>query len=199
MTDNASRRGAADLTMPLMVLAFLVMGGFMYWLYGEAMAENAIQAIVEEEAAVVSADIEGATTVDPVDIQLDPTPYEGQVIRLADGNILSMLGTQGFWLEMPNGNPFLVSLNDELIAEGLPLAMGELATVAGMVIVMTPDLAQSWLDAGTIPEGDKLAAEFATHYLAAQVVQVGGGSSGSIDSGEEAADSTAGNEGAEGN
>ena len=30
MTDNASRRGAADLAMPLMVVAFLVMGGFMY-------------------------------------------------------------------------------------------------------------------------------------------------------------------------
>ena len=71
--------------------------------------------------------------------------------------------------------------------------------MAGMVIGMTSDVAQSWLDAGTIPEGDKLAAEFATHYLAAQVVQVGGGSSGSIASGEEAADSTAGNEGAEGN
>ncbi|MBT7693616.1 MAG: hypothetical protein HN750_16605, partial [Gemmatimonadales bacterium] len=98
------------------------------------------------------------------------------MIRLADGNILSMLGTQGFWLEMPNGNPFLVSLNDELIAEGLPLSMGEIATVAGMVIVMRPDIAQSWLDAGRIPEADKLAAEFATHYLAAQVVQVGGGS-----------------------
>jgi hypothetical protein len=26
MTDNASRRGAADLAMPLMVVAFLVMG-----------------------------------------------------------------------------------------------------------------------------------------------------------------------------
>ena len=49
MGDNANRRGAVDLAMPLMVLAFMVIGGFLYWLNGEAAEQNALS-IVEEAA-----------------------------------------------------------------------------------------------------------------------------------------------------
>ena len=49
MPDNASRRGAVDMGMPLMILAFIVMGGFIYWLSGQADAERASR-VVEEEA-----------------------------------------------------------------------------------------------------------------------------------------------------
>ena len=50
MPDNASRRGAADLGMPLMIVAFLVIGGFMWWLSGQAEAERAALEVVEAEA-----------------------------------------------------------------------------------------------------------------------------------------------------
>jgi hypothetical protein len=190
MTDNASRRGAADLGMPLMVVAFLVMGGFMYWLYGEAKAEAAIQ-IVEDDTTEVVDNVEGAVTVAAVDIQLDATPYEGQMIRIAGLSVASELGTQGFWLGMPNGNPFLVSMSDEVTALGLEITQGTGATVVGIVHPMTPEIAQAWLDAGTIADGDKLAAEFALHYMEAQVVAI-------VDGGEEGNDG-GGDAGAAGN
>ena len=40
--QNASRRGAVDMGMPLMILAFIVIGGFMYWLSGQAANQVAV-------------------------------------------------------------------------------------------------------------------------------------------------------------
>ena len=41
MPDIASRRGAVDMGTVLMVVAFAVIGGFLYWLSGQAAAERA--------------------------------------------------------------------------------------------------------------------------------------------------------------
>lgn len=173
MADN-SRRGAADLGMPLMVVAFLVIGGFMYWLQAEAATQKALQ-LVEVTEPEVATDASGATIIDPADIQLDASSFEGQLIRIEHLNVASLLGTQGFWLELPNGNPFLVSMNDAVMAQALAITMGGTATASGMLTAMTPEIAQAWVDAGTIGEGDQLAAEFATHYLDAGFVGVGTG------------------------
>ena len=48
MVQQASRRGAADLSMVMMILAFAVIGGFMYWLNGQAAIELAEREVVEE-------------------------------------------------------------------------------------------------------------------------------------------------------
>ena len=103
MPDNASRRGAVDMGMVLMIVAFATIGGFLYWLSGQAAAERAAAEVVEE--TVDEMPDTGVPAVAGEDIQMDATPFEGQEIRLATFNIASALGSQGFWLEMPNGNP----------------------------------------------------------------------------------------------
>ena len=45
MADNTSRRGAADLGMLLMVLAFVVIGAFMYYLSVRAAEERALDIV----------------------------------------------------------------------------------------------------------------------------------------------------------
>ena len=76
MSDNVSRRGAADMGMLLMILAFAVIGGFMFWLNGQAAAER--QAQLDAAAARAAAEEEAAAaTVETVaigDIEVDPTP-----------------------------------------------------------------------------------------------------------------------------
>lgn len=62
MADN-SRRGAADLGLPLMVVAFLVIGGFMYWLQAEAATQKALQ-LVEVTEPEVATDASGATIIE---------------------------------------------------------------------------------------------------------------------------------------
>jgi hypothetical protein len=174
MADNASRRGAANLGVPLMIAAFIVIGGFMYWLNLQAAEQEAAQ-MIEEETPEEVVTIEGAVLVDPVEIQLDATAYEGQMITLDGLTVASNLGTQGFWLEMPNGNPFLVALNADLMAQGATAGTGDEPTVTGIVLPVNDSVLDAWSMAGTISEGDRLAAEFATHFMdAVQVLNAGG-------------------------
>lgn len=184
MSDNASRRGAVDMGMPLMIAAFLVIGGFMYWLNGQAAAERQAQA---EAAAAMAAAEEAnrAATVETVaigDIEVDPAPYVGTRLR-SEGAVASMLGTQGFWLATPSGNPFLVSWSEELLAEGATVSMGDTIAVEGTVTEMQELTLVEWSTAETISETDRIVAEFATHYIAADRVDVltgqGGGDDGS--------------------
>ena len=172
MVDNASPRGAADLGVPLMFLAFVVIGGFLYWLQGEASAERALR-LVEDTTEVDTDDFGTATTVAAADLQTDPTPFEGQNIRIAGLAVATTLGTQGFWLELPNRNPFLVSMSEQVMAEGLSFTRGQPASVIGMLYAMNDSALSAWVEAGTINEGDRLAADFATHYLEARQILLG--------------------------
>ena len=118
---------------------------------------------------------EDARTIDPAEIQLDATAFEGQEIRLEGLNVASLLGTQGFWVEMPNGNPFLVAMSAEVMASGVAVAQGDAATVAGTIKAMDEVTLVTWSSAGTISDNDRIVAEFATHFLDATEVEVADG------------------------
>lgn len=173
MGQQASRRGAADLGLPLMIVAFLAIGGFLYWLNLQAKAEVAEKAAIAEEMA---AQEEAAALLGEVvpgeALQTDPGLYAGRVITVEGLSIASMLGTQGFWLELPNRNPFLVSLSEAVKAEGLALNAGATVNVSGTIHAMADSVLNAWSTAASIAQGDRLAAEFATHYLEASQVQV---------------------------
>ena len=77
MADNTSRRGAADLGMLLMVLAFIVIGAFMYYLSVRAAEERALDIVEETDTAD---EMEVATTVAASDLEVDAAPYEGRLI-----------------------------------------------------------------------------------------------------------------------
>jgi hypothetical protein len=111
---------------------------------------------------------------------MDATPLEGSEIRVASFNVASTLGTQGFWLDIPNGNPFLVSMSAEVMASGIAVAAGASATVTGVVHAMSDSTLTAWATAGTIQDNDRIVAEFATHYLEATQVELapGGGGAG---------------------
>lgn len=183
MGDKASRRGAVDLGMPLMIVAFLAIAGFLYWLNLQAQAELAEKAAVAEEMAAEEAAAEAMGEVIPGEaLQTDPGLYEGKTVTVEGLAIVGPLGTQGFWLELPNQNPFLVSLSEAVKAEGLNLGAGTTVNVSGTVYAMADSVVNAWSTAGSIGEGDRLAAEFATHYLEAEQIRVvegnGGGNGG---------------------
>jgi hypothetical protein len=154
----------------LMIAAFAVFAGFMYWLTGQAAAERALDLVEDTTSAMVD-EYASAIPVGAADIMLDASPYANQMVRLAPQTVASALGQQGFWLDLPAG-PFLVSLSDELRAAGVTAPVGSTVRVTGTVTVMSPEVATAWFSAGRISEGDRLAAEFAVHYLAAAEVEV---------------------------
>jgi hypothetical protein len=180
MPDNASRRGAADMGMILMVAAFAVMGGFMYWISGEAAEERANRVVIEEPVDEPDPGIPDVRLGD-IEAGVDPADYVGQVIRGVGYEVASMLGTQGFWVATPSGNPFLVTWNEGLMAEGRSVTQGDTVTVEGEIRAMDPSAIAAWVIAETITENDQIVAEFATHYLRAQTVAVTGGPSAAGD------------------
>lgn len=157
--------------MILMVAAFAIIGGFMFWLNGQAAAERAAREVVEEE--VVEPETSGTPEVALGDVAagFDADEYVGQMVRGADFEVASMLGTQGFWLNTPSG-PFLVTWSDELMAEGMTVSMGDRVTVEGEMTAMDLAVIEEWATAETISENDRIVAEFATHYIVATSADV---------------------------
>jgi len=174
MRDNSSRRGAADLGTPLMIVAFLVIGGFLFWLYRESEAEEQLrmQEAAEETARIEAEERRSRMLVDAQAIQMDASPWEGDTIIVEEQAVASSLGSQGFWMEMPNGNPFLISLSDGVKQESLSLQNGQGTTVTGVVTAMNDSILTAWTESGAIAEGDRLAAEFATHFIEASDVEL---------------------------
>jgi len=172
--------------MPLMILAFAVIGGFMFWLNGQADAERAAQVAAAIAAAEAEEESRAATveTVGIGDIEVDPGPFVGTKLR-SQGAVASMLGSQGFWLATPSGNPFLVSWSEELLAEGAMVAMGDTVAVEGVITTMEPLVLVQWSTNQTISDTDRMVAEFATHFLAADRVDIMQGEGGEEESGSE--------------
>ena len=170
MADNASRRGAVDTGVILMIVALATFGGFLYWLDGQVRAERAAAAVVEDTTP--EEDVSTARTITADDVRMDATPLVGQEVRMASFNVASLLGTQGLWLEIPNGNPFLVSFSPAVMAEAPSVAPGAVATVRGVIHPMSDSTLTAWTTAGTIQEDDRVVAEFAAHYLEASAVRI---------------------------
>lgn len=173
MTEQASRRGAVEMGTVLMIAAFAVIAGFLYWLSGQAAAERAQVEIMEDSIAAM-ADNDPYADAIPIsanDITMDASGYEGQLVRLAPQTVASLVGQQGFMLDLPAG-PFLVSLSDELIADSLGITNDDVVRVTGTVTTMTPEIATGWQEAGRLTEAERMVAEFAVHFIAAEQVEV---------------------------
>ena len=172
--QNASRRGAVDMGMPLMILAFIVIGGFMYWLSGQAAAERAsrvVEEVPEEESGMVAG--EGDVTLGEMTaVGVDPEAFVGETIRGIGYEVASAFGTAGFWVNTPSGNPFLVTYTEELKATGITVAQGDYVDVVGELLRMEISYLDEWLAQGEINDNDKIIGEFATHFVAADEVAI---------------------------
>lgn len=156
MAKLGSRRGFADkLSLPLMVLAFLVVIGFLYWL--NVTAEPTEVTIVEEEARSSGA----SAILDEVDFLADAGRYEGQVVEVTNARVASRLGPQAFWIG-PDDSPFLVKMGPEVVEAGTEVLIEQRLTLVGTVWVMSDSAHAAWDALGAFPnEGDRIVAEFA--------------------------------------
>lgn len=166
MAENASRRGATDLGMPLMILAAVVLGGFFLWLYAQVQTEREL-AIVEDTIGMGAEREAREPAMAGAELQGDITALVGQEVTVEPLPVASLLGTQGFWVELPNRNPFLVSLSAQLRADSVTVAMGDRVGVTGTVQAVNDSVLTAWTEAGTITENDRIVAEFATHFIEA--------------------------------
>lgn len=171
MTDRRARRGAVEMGTVMMVLAFVVIGGFIYWLTDQVATERELEIVEDTTAAMVDDAYGDATPVSAQDLMLDASPYLGQLVRLQPQTVLSLVGQQGFTLDFPTG-PFIVSYSDQEIADGFTVAPGNVVRVTGRIAAMTPETAAGWQAAGRLTEAERMVAEFAVHYLQAEDIEV---------------------------
>lgn len=170
--QNASRRGAADMGMPLMILAFIVIGGFMYWLSGQAAAERAARVVEEVPEEEETTPMTGVALGEVTGVGVDMDAFEGETIRGEGYEVASLFGTAGFWVNTSTGNPFLVVYTEELRATGMTVAQGDYVNASGELLRMEISYLDEWLAEGLINDNDKIIGEFATHLVAADEVEV---------------------------
>lgn len=130
--------------------------------------EEAAEAPVE--AAPAAPSLPAATEVQSLQLQTGAAALAGQTVRVNGLKVLSGLGPKGFWVELPNKNPFLV-----MTADGTPPAANSMVDVVGVVTVMNDSILTDWVTSGGITENQKLEAEFATEFLQAQAMQPAAG------------------------
>ena len=176
MSNGDSRRGGIPL--PFLIVILVVMLGLVFWLNRRSDSRGAAQAAAADAAAAAAAAAAALPVVSGEILQSDPSPYTGQKVRVESLYVTGTLGTQGYWLELPNKNPFLVSLSASARAQGVTASVGQTVTVTGMIVAMGDSVLKAWSAAMTIGEGDRLAAEYATHFLEAEGIQVAGQTGG---------------------
>ncbi len=172
MANLGSRRGFADnLSLPLMILAFVVVIGFLFWL--NATAEPTPVYIDEEDAPRIS----GASAIlDATDFLSDPGQFEGQIVEVTNARVAGGLGTQAFWIG-PDAFPFLVKMGPELVAAGTEVVAEQIVTLVGTVWVMSDSTHSAWGDQGAFQnEGDMIVAEFAigSPFLEVTIIEARG-------------------------
>lgn len=173
MASFRSREGAAQsATLPLMVISFVLIGGFMYWL--SVTAEPTQVAIVEEDDdAATGAAVPWST------FGADPESHEGQTVTVSGVPVSSRLGTQAFWAELPNETPYLVKFGSQLVADSVTVSAGDRGDITGTVHMMSDSVLDAWEAAGAFSDPvNRIEAEFATSFLEAETFRVapsGGG------------------------
>jgi hypothetical protein len=187
MATLGSRRGSVEkFSLPLMVLAFVVGGGFLYWLSITAVGtEIAIEEAVEARAS-------GASAILALeDFLANPEGQIDAIVEVTEARIASRLGTQAFWIG-PDDAPYLVKMGPDLVAGDVEILVESVVTLVGTVYMMSDSILAAWDEIGVFAnEGDRIVAEFATSFLEATAIDGVTGTEGAEE--EAGADAGTGN------
>ncbi|MFW6206010.1 MAG: hypothetical protein ACOC5I_02105 [Gemmatimonadota bacterium] len=170
-TGGQKPRSSGRLSWLWMILAVVVMVGFLTWLGMES--EPTSVAVVEEEEP--EEDMLGITVVSKDTVATrGKAPFEGQRIQIRDVPATGALGDAIFWGELgdpANQVPLLVRL-DSIAGEDFELQLDTSYTVTGALYPMSDSLAGAWLEAGELEgEGEQMQAAFADYYLQADRIR----------------------------
>lgn len=160
-----SRSGAVRPGTLLMLLSFLVVGGFLYWL-----------AVTAEPTEVVVDEPEDDVMVNEVafaDFSGGPPAYVGQELTLRGVAVTSLLRPHAFWTSLADGQQtaYLLHFSDALLADSVSVTEGMMVDVTGTVTEMSDSILDAWEAAGAFPnEIDRTLAEFAETFIEVTVL-----------------------------
>lgn len=174
-----SRSGAVRPGTLLMLLSFLVVGGFLYWL--SVTAEPTEVVVEEPEDDVVVNEVAFA------DFSSGPPAYVGQELTLRSVAVTSLLRPHAFWTNLADQQQtaYLLHLSDALLADSVSVDLGMIVDVTGTVVQMSDSILDAWEAAGAFPNDiDRLTAEFAETFIEVTVLGGDGAGDDSSEAGE---------------
>lgn len=168
MADSRARHGSAGMTTILMIAALVLIAGLFLWLSRSAQPTQI--SVLEEPDTAQDAGGDGtAADVTPAEFATGPPGFEGLEIRLRDVAVAARLGDRGFWIQLPNNQPYLIHIGEELAGSGATVASGDTVSVTGTVYAMSDSTLQAWRAAGALTDDLQLEeARFASTYLNAR-------------------------------
>ncbi|MQA90698.1 MAG: hypothetical protein GEU90_10745 [Gemmatimonas sp.] len=156
------------------IAAIVAVVGLMAWLFSTqptatevVTADGALTETPAETAEPASTD--AGEAVELPAIGATPDAYMGRELRVSGVEVAAVLGTRGFWADVPGANPFLVILGPE-VDDASWLTGGATVTLEGTVEPVTDTELDAWVEGETIRTAARDEASFATHFL--QVNQV---------------------------
>jgi hypothetical protein len=153
MDRNSRHRDGARRAAPLVLLGLVTM-------IGCGGGEPAADPVVEEEPVVEVPVMPEFTEIQAEQLQTGAAAFRGQMVRVNGVRVMSLVGTNGFWVELPNRNPFLVRTEDDTTVEP-----NQLVDIVGTIMAVSESLVADWVASGSIGESDKLTVEFAADFI----------------------------------
>jgi hypothetical protein len=169
--------GSSWISVTVAVISFAL---FFGWIATREPPESV--AVVEPGDTTVVDDADAgapATVVTAAELNQTATARGliGQNIEMESARVIDHLGPQMFWIEMPDGSPYLVKMDDALVSSGRPLPpTANEFRIVGRVLEKTPALLDGWLESGALETADQRSmAEFGSTFIEARRVEPAGG------------------------
>ena len=175
MADEARTPKGGSLTWLWMVLALVLVAGFLTWL-GVASEPSEVAVVEESDTAGAQPGDGLAFTEVPKDtLAAAKERFEGQRIRVAGVQVTGSLGPGIFWGELgsqSNQIPILVRMDSSLVSGGLQVQQGGTYTITGLVQRMTDSVSAAWGSEGAFAdEGAQMQSTFADYYIRASNIR----------------------------
>ncbi|MEX2529737.1 MAG: hypothetical protein WD960_03105 [Gemmatimonadota bacterium] len=175
-------------SLPLMIVAFLAIAGFLYWL---SITSEPTEFAVAEETLDDQFGPALDLTLEQFGENVDG--YVDSRIRISDVQVRNLVGADAFWFSFPQEdvNDYLVRVDRSRVASDFQILPDDRLTVSGTVHAMTDSVIDAWEQAGVFQdEGQRPAVLVLESFLQADSIGIhadAGGAAGEED-GEEAED-----------
>ncbi len=173
MAERKKAPAGRPLTLLWMVMALVVVGGFLTWL--NVTSEPTTVVVVEDVEEDDDVDLpEGVMAVERDQLRDDVGGHLGQMVRVPDVPSTGRLGPGIFWGELGDPErqvPILVRM-DPALAEAVEIQPGVSYTITGQIHRVSEEELDEWLEQGEFAgAGEHLQATFADYYIQASAVR----------------------------
>jgi len=147
----AQTKKSGAFNLPLMILSFVAIVGFLYWL---SIASEPTELAVAEENG--EAELGAYRGVSLVELGDGPEAFLDERVRLPNVRVTEIMGTHLFWFDLPREedevHPYLVRVDRTRVADDLQVLPEDVITLTGTVRAMSDSVVTAWEELGVFTD-----------------------------------------------